>query len=412
MPARWQEPRRGRKRFGRPEPPWPDALAGMGAAERPNEQGRFRLRLTLDDNTKPRPERDQVYKTTFSDLQCPLLRLYNAPRNNGYIAVTDNMTFMDKLLSRQGQAKLKTLNLRPVLPPDVRAKRTVFLRQLDRHVRIHTEDELLTELRQRNEGLRLTEVGKIRDYTHVIKLICGDVETADKIVKDGLYCYHVRISAGQCKKEEFVPLQTCFRCYAYDDHDTKNCPKTITVCSECTGPHRHQDCQSDVKKCINCSAEGLEANHRTLAAQCPIRKRATMTKLQKQTDDIQRQQTATFATIAKEAAKETCKEQIRLDPPRQTTPTPTIINLTDKVQYKMMALILEAHIAALTDQGSFPQILRESLRLNFDIDVQFPDRDSQKIFNAYMNRPTIDEDQPSTRPSTEEDKPDHRRGLN
>ena len=65
----------------------------------------------------------------------------------------------------------------------------------------------------------------------------------------------------------------------------------------------------------------------------------------------------------------------------------------------MTALILEAHIAALSGKRKFGELLSESLRLNFDIDVIFPDRNSNEIFNIYKDR--IDQDETASNISME-----------
>ena len=65
----------------------------------------------------------------------------------------------------------------------------------------------------------------------------------------------------------------------------------------------------------------------------------------------------------------------------------------------MTALILEAHIAALSGRRKFGELLSESLRLNFNIDVVFPDRNSNEIFNIYRNR--IDQDETASNISME-----------
>lgn len=45
----------------------------------------------------------------------------------------------------------------------------------------------------------------------------------------------------------------------------------------------------------------------------------------------------------------------------------------------MTALILEAHIASLGSKKPFGELLAQSMRLNFDIDLKFPDRNSREI---------------------------------
>ena len=111
--------------------------------------------------------------------------------------------------------------------------------------------------------------------------------------------------------------------------------------------------------------------HRTLLASCPYRKSKLIEKensIKKETD---KQINRTYAGIAKVAMEEIKPKQI---------------NITRTTDLKMTALILEAHIAALSGKKKFGELLSESMKLNFDIDVKFPDRNSQDIFNLYINR--------------------------
>ena len=62
-----------------------------------------------------------------------------------------------------------------------------------------------------------------------------------------------------------------------------------------------------------------------------------------------------------------------------------MINLTDKTQLKMVAIVIEAHIAMIGDKRPYTEILLESLKLNYDIDVKLPNRNSQKIIDIYLN---------------------------
>ncbi|KAF2354195.1 hypothetical protein FHG87_015050 [Trinorchestia longiramus] len=55
---------------------------------------------------------------------------------------------------------------------------------------------------------------------------------------------------------------------------------------------------------------------------------------------------------------------------------------------KLAALVIEAHIASLAKSESYESILSKSLKRNFNIDTSFPDKDSQKIFNLFIN-PTL-----------------------
>ncbi|KAF2343519.1 hypothetical protein FHG87_025725, partial [Trinorchestia longiramus] len=70
------------------------------------------------------------------------------------------------------------------------------------------------------------------------------------------------------------------------------------------------------------------------------------------------------------------------------------LTLTNQTHIKLTALIMEAHIAALGKTKKFGDILTQSLKLNFNIDTTFPDRDSTAIFNFYYDR--TDSQQPQT----------------
>ncbi|KAF2366604.1 hypothetical protein FHG87_002639 [Trinorchestia longiramus] len=55
---------------------------------------------------------------------------------------------------------------------------------------------------------------------------------------------------------------------------------------------------------------------------------------------------------------------------------------------------IEAHIAALNKTKTFGDILSHSLKIYFDIDTTFPDRNSTSIFNFYYDK--TDTQQPQT----------------
>lgn len=61
------------------------------------------------------------------------------------------------------------------------------------------------------------------------------------------------------------------------------------------------------------------------------------------------------------------------------------VNLNDKTQIKLTALILEAHIACMGHPEKYGTTLSETLKMNFDIDITFPNRDSASIFGFYFN---------------------------
>jgi hypothetical protein len=169
-------------------------------------------------------------------------------------------------------------------------------------------------------------------------------------------------------------------------HSTVKCnqPRTELICSECgqTG-HIYTHCTNTDKKCINCP-EGKN-NHRTLAASCPYRKDKVKGKLQAQKLNTDNMNNKTYARIVKATVAQTNKQT---HTPLLPTPPPTY----DKNEsMKLHSMIMEAHVASAAGLGHYPTLLAETLKLNYDIDVLFPNRDSQKVNNTYHKRDKMTE---------------------
>ena len=351
-------------------------MAGRGRAPPPgggNRLAKTTLRLTLKikDSNKPIPTQSQIFEMTHTRLRCFLTGLNDLP-SGGFTVFTDLPATIDQLTSDKGKEKLAKLNLETATTPKLRAAMTVFISGIPRHVGNRTADEIKTELRQSNPWLSDITVYKIRDYYHNFKLTCKDSTETDKVLRDGLNAFHTRIFPNQIKAEQFTELQICFNCYKYESHTSKQCPSKTIVCSECaqTG-HTHYQCTSTIKRCLNCPPR--QYHHRTLAASCPVKRRAIADKEKRLKDETEKQNNKTYATIVKNTIQATTP------PPRPT------INLTDKTQLKIVALVIEAHIASIGDKRLYNEILSESLKLNYDIDVKLPNRDFQKILNIYLN---------------------------
>ncbi|KAF2359238.1 hypothetical protein FHG87_010004 [Trinorchestia longiramus] len=195
------------------------------------------------------------------------------PQNNsGYYAITDEAAAIDKLTSLKATELFKKINLKPIIPPDLRAKRTVFIHQLDSSIGKLSPEEITREIKTQ--------------------------QTWEKILEETGY--------SQKKKT-----------------------KKITT----------------------------KKNNRT------------------------------YLDIAKPAIQQT------------NQPTPAL-TLSSNTHTKLAALVIEAHIASLAKTESYRSILSKSLKRNFNIDISFPDRDSQKIFNLFINPTTNLEPAPFATPKT------------
>ncbi|MPC76461.1 hypothetical protein E2C01_070874 [Portunus trituberculatus] len=153
----------------------------------------------------------------------------------------------------------------------------------------------------------------------------------------------MRVPNYQIKKEEYIEVVTCFKCYKLDDHYSSQCPeeKDFTICSECSS-HNHtwMNCSSNIKTCINCNG-----HHRTLSYQCPTRKNIEKQKRQLKS-----------TTYAAAASSQTL-----------TNPLQNIsrnFNEDTKKLDNIITSVVIAHFQNIINPGSFLTELNASLRDN------------------------------------------------
>ncbi|KAF2349536.1 hypothetical protein FHG87_019708 [Trinorchestia longiramus] len=181
--------------------------------------------------------------------------------------------------------------------------------------------------------------------------------------------FDTKITPQQYKQEKYTHILICYKCYKLEDHAALQCTSPTQHRSECSSKeHTYQQYTNLLKQCLNC-----QGPHRTLAANCPCRKNIIRQKEETEQRQKQEQTLSADAKIAKHAIQQTN--------PRQQT-----LTLTNQIHIKLAALILEVHIAALDKTKKIGDILTLSLKLNFNIDTTFPDRDSTAIFNFYYDK--------------------------
>lgn len=333
-----------------------------------------RIQLKYIDPSK-KTAKEEIFETAFKNLEAPLTRL--ADTQSGFYATTDDQQVIDKLTSAKAIELFRKINLKPVEPPELRSKKTIFVRQVDSSAGGRAAEDIKTELQTNQTWLKIKEIIKIKDYTHVFKIVCSETQMANRILETGLNLFNTRIPQYNCEMEDFTHLLVCYKCYQIENHPTSECKSQRTVCSECAQEgHTWTTCTSDQKRCLNCPPE--RNHHRTLAAKCPKRRQAIEDKKNHEQHKEQQKKNATYSQIVKETVQQS--GILQQQPPTQH------LTLTSNLQIKLTAIIIEAHIASLTERGRYSEILSKSLKDNFDIDAKFPDRDSQAIFRTYIRK--------------------------
>ena len=354
----------------------------------------FKVTLKLSG---ARPNKTKVFET-LGKLQVFLTNLHEIP--TGYTAITDSQTQAEGILNLEGSNALKAINLTPVMPPSILALRTLTLKSLAEYVTDKTADEIAAEIMAKNSSCRTsTKVIKLPNARRVIKIITPNTTVAKKLLEDGVTLFNTRVPPHNISQEKYAHVNACMKCYQLEKHNTKACPSKTKVCSECAATgHTFKECTEALKKCLNCTRDGktgAEANHRTLAAKCPLMKKAMHAKIQLQSNPPQKQQPThhcvprqptqqktmgrTYAAAARGTARADVAEIPTVVLAEGVPPLPgRTLNLT-----QVCIAVSEAFMAAVISGKPTGEVVSDAIKKQFDIEMTFPNRDLDELIDFY-----------------------------
>ncbi|KAK8391960.1 hypothetical protein O3P69_017521 [Scylla paramamosain] len=187
---------------------------------------------------QPRPK--ELASCSLLPQRCELL--VSSPTTDSVVVLTATDKDTDAIFQEDVLQKLSSENFTAILPPDLKAQRTVLCFRLD----------------------------------------------------DLVYQYEA-FPPHQIKEETYIPLLTCNTCYAIEDHSTKQCP-----CSECgSNGHTFRECSSPIKQCLHCGQA-----HSCMAMHRPARKKAYKEKEERLRTESTRSTSISYAQAASPPASE------------------------------------------------------------------------------------------------------------
>lgn len=329
------------------------------------------IRLKHQDKQNPTEAR-RVVELAYGKFNVPFTRIFST--NDGFKVICRNEFDADKILGKEAKLELQKLGLQITVPPETRAKRSIVLRQLDNIIGSNTPEEIKHEMERVNSWLKIDEVVKMKNFTHILKLRLEETTMVEKAKQQGILAYNMSISPTQIEQENYVHINTCFNCYQMEDHITKDCPhKNLKICSECseTG-HTYKECKNTEKGCINCRNRGYQFNHRTLAMSCPIRRKIVAEKTEEDKNKALSQEQNTYAAIARRAVAEA-----------KNTESTTQINLSECKHTKILISIMHAHVMNMCNPGTYQSELNRMLEQNELPTMWFPENpDSGRLLGA------------------------------
>lgn len=344
------------------------------------------VRLKHQDKQRP-TEANKVVELAYGKFNVPFTRIINT--NEGFKVVCRNEQDADKILSKPAKVELQKIGLTVITPPETKARRSIIIKQLDQIIGSNSPEDIKLEIERENAWLKIEEVVKIKNYTHILKLRLEEISMVQKARQQGILAYNMSISPNQIEQETYIHITTCFKCYQMEEHLTKDCPyPELKICSECSEMgHTFRECRNNEKYCINCKKTGNQANHRTLAMSCPLRKKIIADKTKESRNTTTNKEDNTYAEIARRAVAEV----------RQSGPT-TQINLSEYKHTKILISIMHAHVMNLCNPGTYKTELNEMLAENDLPTMWFPENpNSGKLLGAAMNgNMEMDETETST----------------
>ena len=199
---------------------------------------------------------------------------------NEYAVFCLNYSEAEKMFRHDVLLKFERKNFTPILPNDLRTNRSVIVERVDPDILKNECPSIKAELESCNDWCGTVEIVKLPNSSK-LKVIFSSSAIVERACKQGLFMYYLHIPHYNISKDIFVKMNTCFSCYAVEDHFSSNCPKKIQnplfkICSQCSlTDHDFRSCQAlppDLK-CINCNG-----NHSSMAMSCPTRKHALRNK--------------------------------------------------------------------------------------------------------------------------------------
>lgn len=198
---------------------------------------------------------------------------------DGYLAFCSTASDADVLFSSRVQALLSGCSLSCVLPPEVKARRSVIVRGTDNLIYNNEPGEILQEIRTRNSWADVEDVIKFPN-SKTLKVQFSSYAGAQKCLTEGLSMFYLHVNSSQMQLDNYIHILTCYKCYALDHHATSKCTKgeSFKLCSLCgSDSHVWKQCGASFARCVNC-----EGSHNTLSMQCPRRRELIKSRRQQQ----------------------------------------------------------------------------------------------------------------------------------
>jgi len=197
---------------------------------------------------------------------------------NHYLVIFPSSDDADRIFDAALAHLFAAANVEPVMPNELKAGRTIIVKRIDEIIFSASEDEIKSSVENENAGTVITEIHKFKNSPG-IKVIFSNTVMAEKSLRNGFFAFRLFIPPNSIQRDEFIHIQTCYRCYKIENHSTPSCPSVqenpeYKICSLCSSSnHTWKQCQETRRSCSNCGGE-----HSALSYLCKVRQDAIKNK--------------------------------------------------------------------------------------------------------------------------------------
>ena len=144
---------------------------------------------------------------------------------------------LDKLFNGNTENELSNNEFTPLIPAQLKAKRSVLVFRVDNHIHKNNEEEIKDEIQTHNDWVQgVTQVIKFPN-SQIIKLTFSMTKEATKAKETGIKMFSMRIPPQNIQLDKYYNLTTCLTCYKVEDHITRQCQNPITTrCARSAAP--------------------------------------------------------------------------------------------------------------------------------------------------------------------------------
>ena len=362
------------------------------ANPKPKHQDSLKIAIKQIDDNGTAPDVNTVLKT-FSELNLFLNKLIPIPQ--GYLAIPDKPSDADFILSSRVSNALEKINLKPIIPHEIRARRTLMARNLDTSIGQHTPMEIKAEITNVRKDLKIDRITKFPNRTRYFLIHCGDHNTTQTLLNEGFRAFAISVKPDQITQKEPDNIMMCYKCYKYNSHLTKDCKETTKICSNCakTGhTHTEKKCGDYQDCCINCQKNNKPSNHHTLSPACPIRK-GLLHKTKHAAEQIDNvtspPQQQSYSNAVKNSQQTQPSVQPTVHPVNQSDSNTKTFGYEDMV--KIFTVTVTACLNPNITQDNYNSFVEDSIQLNFDTKVKLPartiiDRTANDLFTNFREQ--------------------------